>query len=119
MAKTTTQLKPLTPAKRRIRPLGPFSYLLLCTIKRLAPAHCYGAELEQQLSAQYHAVIDPAQVYVALRRMAKEQMIVGKARPSPTDRNYEVVVYTITPKGEEALWDAARFYKRLAAAAPE
>ena len=121
MAKRPVTSKPLHPitTKRRRRPLGPFSYLLMSTLSRLPKEHCYGAVLEQQLSEKYNEVIDLAQVYVALQRLAKAQFVKGKDQIAPTGHNHPVVVYTITPQGWEALEHATQFYKMLAADAPD
>ncbi len=114
----TTKVPPVI-SKRRTRPLGPFSYLLMCTLSRLPKAHSYGAVLEQQLSEQYHELIDLAQVYVALGRLEGKDFIVGSDQMAPTGFKHTVTVYTITAEGRAALKHAARFYKMLAAAAPD
>lgn len=113
MAKTVR-----TPKAKRERPLGPFSYLLMCTLMRLPAKQCYGAVLEQDLSEQYGEMIDLAQVYVSLQRLAEKEFIIGNDQKAPTGYNHTVVVYRITASGREALAAAARFYKMLAAAAP-
>lgn len=120
MAKHTSASKTIQPitTKRRTRPLGPFSYLLMCTLHGLPKDHCYGSVLEHHLSDQYGEMIDLAQVYVALQRLVEKKLITGTEQTAPTGYKHSVVVYTITPLGREALAYAARFYKMLAEAAP-
>jgi DNA-binding PadR family transcriptional regulator len=121
MAKHATASKIIQPitSKRRTRPLGPFSYLLMCTLTGLPKEHCYGSVLEHHLSDQYGEMIDLAQVYVSLQRLVEKGFIVGTEQTAPTGFKHTVVVYTVTAKGREALTHAAHFYKMLAAAAPD
>lgn len=93
----------------------------MCTLYQLPLEHRYGAVLERHLSDQYGELIDLAQVYVALQRLAKEDkgFIKGTEVTAPTGYNHSVIVYEITDRGKEALAHAALFYKMLAAAAPD
>lgn len=108
--------KPLSPRPRRRRALGPFSYLLLATIARLPEEYCFGSELEHHLSKQYGELIDLAQCYVTLSRLAEGGLIKGKERPSPTNAKYTVVAYQLTADGRDELAYSAQFYQMLAAA---
>lgn len=106
-------------AKKRVRPLGPFTYLLLCTINKLPRELRYGAILEKDLSEQYGGMIDLAQIYVGLQRLVEKKFITeGKEQQAPTGTKHTVIVYDITKAGREALTYAANFYKMLAKAAP-
>lgn len=105
--------------KKRTRPLGPFTYLLMCTLDRLPQKLRYGAVLEKELSQQYGELIDLAQVYVGLQRLRDKKLITeGKEQLAASGTKHTVFVYSITPAGREALAHAASFYRMLAQAAP-
>lgn len=121
MAKSPASAQRSIPSRHRparTRPLGPFSYLLMCVLHRLPKRQRYGAILEQELSNHYRELIDLAQVYVALQRLVEKKLLESEMSKPITGTNHNVVVYTLTPAGRKELEQAARFYRMLADAGP-
>jgi PadR family transcriptional regulator PadR len=93
---------------------GDFALLLLGL---LADREMYGYELVAELRRRSDTVIDLPEgtVYPALRRMERQGLIGGRwAQVGPGPRRR---YYSLTAKGQRALADGRRAWRRFAAAA--
>jgi DNA-binding PadR family transcriptional regulator len=98
------------------RPLGSFSYLVMRTIQNLPPRQCYGLRIEQDITARLKLLKQApelAQVYVTLKRLQAKHFIIGTKTTSPNGNKHKVTRYRITATGQQAIDDAAPFYRAL------
>lgn len=105
------------PPRAGRRPIGPFTFLVLDALRKLPPAHRYGAAIEEHLSARIKQLVDLAQVYVTLKRLEGKQLIAAKEMPAPSGSAHTVVCYTITAKGNHAFTEAIPLYRQVGKAA--
>lgn len=106
-----------TARNSRRRPLGPFSYQIMCLLHSLPKAQRYSTAIEKELNSKFGENVVLAQVYVALNKLCEHKLAVSESAMSP-DGSFPVYLYTITPDGYEELKYSVSFYRQLVQAAP-
>ncbi len=112
----TKQLLPPTAkrkARRGLRPLGPFSYLVMRALQSLPPTDCYGLKIEQHISENLAEIVELSAIYVTLKRLQAKKYITAKPVPSPAGNKHQVMLYRLTAQGEHAIAFSTEFYRRV------
>ena len=64
---TTSELTLKSRGEGRL--MGPFTYLVMITIKELGPSAAFGQKIGDTMTNRLRRVVDQAQVYIALKRL--------------------------------------------------
>lgn len=117
-AKTQVTSPPPPPMRRRrgSRPIGPFAYLvmkMITKLNRLGSDQAYGLNIDEHLTNELRAIVDLAQVYVVCKRLENRGFVSKKTMVAPSGSGHDVIVYTVTPAGAEAMATAGLFYQHL------
>jgi DNA-binding PadR family transcriptional regulator len=87
------------------------------TVMRLSKVghdQAYGLNISEHITNELHAIVDLAQVYVVLKRLEQKRGYLSKrTMPAPSGSGHEVIVYTVTPAGADAMATAGAFYQHL------
>ena len=90
--------------------LGDFEQLILFALIRLG-ADAYGVTIRTQIEARTGRAVSPGALYTALDRLEKRGFVMSRlGEPTPQRGGKRKRLYTLQPKGEQAL---ARVYESM------